>query len=371
MQANYELWYLDDVGNRLAYVNDAVRFEYTKVLGGIGVGIIWIPQRGQVYDNELVDRRIAIYRQPENGSLSLDFVMLARKFETTTTSQGQTQKKITGGDFNELLTRRIIATYAGSSESEMTGTADNIMKEAVRDSFIDNADYSGTADPSRSISDYGFTVQADMSDGATLSKGFAWKNNNTVLQDIQADSKAQGREVFFGIIPTSETTMEFRTWAAGRDRTSSGVNPIVFSLEWGNLVNPRLVYDSSNEVNYVYGGGQGKESERVIQTASDETRINSSRLNRREAFAFSNGKTSDPVLSDAKTELERKRPTVRLFADISSTPLTPYGGLNGWNLGDMITVNYSGKQIDMLIRAVRVVVSPDGNERIQGKVESA
>lgn len=371
MTSKYELWHADDLGSRLAYINDVISFEYVKVLGDIGFCALYVPKRGQIYDSTVPDRRIAIYRQPIDGHLSLDYIGLARQFEIITSAQGQYQLGINGSDLNELLQRRIAAYYAGEAETSVSGTADDLMKEAVRDQLIDNADYSGTPDPARDIDSYGFSVQADTSDGPTINKGFAWRNLLTVLQDMQADSKAQGTEVFFGIVPVTETTMEFRTWTAGRDRTvASGTNPIVFSLEWGNLANPRLVYDYSTEENYVYAGGKGEEVERIIQTASDTDRIDVSRLNRREGFAYSNGGTTATVLTDARDRLERKRPSTRLYGDLLDTQLTPYGGIQGWQVGDKVTANYAGKQFDVTIRSVHVKVDATGKETIKAKIES-
>ena len=369
--ANYELWYLDDVGNRLAYIGDAKQFEYTKVLGSIGVGSVTIPQRGQIYDNTTIDRRIAFYLQPENGSLTLDFVMMARRFVTSTTTEGQYQLLIQGADFNELLERRIVAYYASSAEALATGTADDLMKKVARENFVDNADYSGTPSPTRSITAQGFSVQADATAGPSLTMGYSWKSALTVCNNLQAASKKAANEVFFAVEPTSETTMEFRTWTGGNDRTvTTGTNPIVFSLEWGNLANPSLADDSSGEANYVYGAGQGTESGRIIQTASDTARINASQLNRRESLGYSNGKTDATVLADAENELERKRPFSTLTAEIHSTPLTPYGGANGWNLGTLVTVNYAGLQYDVRIRSVFLRVDAAGRLSVRGRVEA-
>lgn len=368
---NYELWYSDDIGNRLDYIRDAISFEYVKVLGDIGICALYVPKRGQVYDNTIPDRRVLIYRQPIGGNLSLDYVGPSRKFDTITSGEGQYQLEIDTVDFNDLLKRRITAYYAGEAEVDVTGNADDLMKEAVRDQLIDNADYSGTPDPARDIDAYGFSVQADTSDGPSLSKGFAWRNLLKVLQDLQADAKAQGTEVFFGIVPTTETTMQFRTWIAGRDRTvSTGYNPIVFSLEWGNLTNPRLVDDYMDEQNYIYAGGKDEKTERIIQTASDSDRMNISRLNRREGFAYSNGDTNAAVLTDARNWLERKRPSTRLFGELLNTPLTPYGSIQGWQLGDKVTVNYAKRQFDVTIRSVHVKVDSNGKETIRAKIES-
>jgi len=369
--ARYELWYSDDLGNRLAYIDDVIAFDYVSVLGGVGSLLVTIPSRGQIYDTTTRDRRIVIYRQPLNGVMGLEFVGLVRDSEYITSQQGQYQRTIIAFDLNEILTRRITAYYAQSAQVTRTGAADDMMKDIVTDNFISNADYSGTPSPSRSLTAVGLTVQSDLTAGPSLSKDFAWRNILPLLQDLQADSKEQGTETFFGIVPTSETTMQFQTWTARADRTTStGTNPLVFSLEWGNLSSPKLATNTSAEVNFAYAAGKGERAERIVQTAYNSTAVTASALNRREGLAYSNAETTAAALTDARAAVERNRPTENFSGDIIDTVLTPYGGLSGWNLGDKVTVNYAGSQFDVIIRAVHIQVEGNGNETISARVEA-
>jgi hypothetical protein len=298
--------------------------------------------------------------------------LLNRKFEITTSQDGQYQRKTNNVDFTELLKRRIVAYYAGESETGMTDNADDMMKAIVTDNFVDNADYSGTPSPARDIDSYGFSVAGDLSDGPSLTRAFAWRNVLDTLQDIQAASKTAGTEVLFAVVPTSETAAQFRTYTAGRDRTSTGINPIIFSLAYGNLANPKLTYDYSNDENYVYAGGQGDDDARNIQVASDADRYNVSRLGRREGFANAGHidfTDDDGVTAVAQDRLAKSRSTISFTGTIYNTPLTPYGGLQGWDLGDNVTVNYAGIQFDVLIRAIKVSVDDRGEELVQARVE--
>lgn len=372
--ANYELWYADEIGNRIAYINSIISFEYAKVLGGVGPFVMQLPQKNNLLNQIQVDRRVHIYRQPIGGVMAMDYTGYLRQFGFSTTVQGQNWRTFSGEDLNSILARRISAYYAGATESGFTSDyVDDAMKQLFTDNFIDNADYSGTPSPARDIDSLGFSVASDLSAGPQLTKSFAWRNVLAILQDLQAESKSNSNEVFFGIVPTSETTAQFRTWTGqpGADRTSAtGVNPIVFNLENGNLASPKLSYDYRDEVTYIYAGGQGNESERQIATASDTSRLAESQLNRIEKFAWSQGKLSGTVQADADNELARLRPRVLLSADLLNTKLTPYGGINGWGLGDKVTVSYAGFQFDTIIRAVHVKVDGNGRETIKARVES-
>jgi hypothetical protein len=167
--------------------------------------------------------------------------------------------------------------------------------------------------------------------------------------------------------------MQFRTWTGqpGQDRTTtSGTNPLVFSMEWGNLRNPRLAHDYEREASYVYAAGKGEQSARVVATSSDTTRLNRSRVGRIEGFAHSVGDTVASVTADADDLLAERRGLLTLRGDLLSTPLTPYGGLGGWNVGDKVTVNYAGLQFDTIIRSAYISVRGNGSETVRGKVES-
>lgn len=370
MSVKYEFWYLDDLGNRLAYINDVVAFDYVKVLGGEGSLNLTIPSRGQLYDTAQRDRRIAVYRQPLGGTMALDWIGTVRDSDLVTSETGQYQRTIVAFDFNEILSRRKVAFYAGSPQSlKSSQAADDMMKEIVTENFIDNTDYSGTPSPTRSLSNIGLTVQADSTQGPVVDKGIAWRFVIEALQDIQADSKEQGAETFFGIEPLTENTMQFQTWLGKADRTvSTGTNPIVFSLEWGNLFTPRLSDISSDEQNFIYGTGEGKESNRIVQTAYNADAVNASVMNRREGTAWSGGKTPATVLNDAQDSVQRNRALQNFTGSIIDTPLTPYGG-DGWGLGDKVTVNYAGSQWSVLIRAVHIQVQTNGDETIRARVE--
>ena len=371
--ANYEFWYCDESGNRLSYISNITDFEYVKVVGDIGVLIFSLPLLNKFYEQRRRDRRIHVYRQPTNGALGLDLVVFLNEFRTiTSTATNQDIVQLIGNDVNDLLRRRIVSFYAEGTEASKTNNADDMMKEIVTENMIDNDDYDTTTpDPTRSLSGINLTVQSDLSDGDSITKGFSWRNLLGVLQDIQATSKADGNEVFFGLVAATPTSLEFRTKTGqwGNNRTvSTGVNPVVFSQERGNLIDPSLNYVYTDEINKVYAGGQGQTTDRNIQTAQDDTRINESAVGLREGFASSSNQTDAAVSADAQDELARSRPKLIFNGSIADTPQSRYG--LDWGLGDKCTVDYAGLQIDVVIRSVHVKVDNKGQEKVTAKIET-
>ncbi|MFW6184029.1 MAG: Gp37-like protein, partial [Chloroflexota bacterium] len=353
--------------------------EYVRTFSSVGYARVTIPPDDPVAAKVRPDWRLHIYRQPAGGTLSLEIVCFLRRFVWETDEQGRRQLVLQGKGPNDLLNRRIIDRYAETSGSAAESLeADRAMLQvfdytlgALADFDHDNIARSWARD----LVDAGvIRRQNNITDGPIVDKKYAWKNALKVLQDLQAQARQKGNEVFFGIVPVSPTMLEFRTWTGqpGVDRSvGSGTSPIVFSLAGGTLANPSLEYDYSNSRNFIFAGGQGIDDDRKISEAFDEERIGLSVFGRSEAFVqASRYSTSDGVAGVAEDEVARKRPAVILTGELPDTPLTPYGGPDGWNLGDRVTLSYQGFQFDTLVRSVHVRVNPQGRERIRGRIEA-
>ena len=287
--------------------------------------------------------------------------------KSETTGGGLQFRTLETRDGNDLLSRRIAAYYAGESQTSVSSSpADDVMKELVRDNFIDNADYSGTPTNSRSISGSGFSVESDTSEGGNITKGFSWRNVLDTLVDIQAESRSAGTEVFFAVIDTSESTEKFvtSTGQLGADRTSQ----FGFSLSYGNLYNPSLETDASFENNVVYSGGQGDGKTRIVATAEDEAKSLAGGFSRNETFLQSNGRTSAAVQSDANGELVRGRSSIIFSGDVLDSPSFRYGV--DWDFGDKVPVYYSGLSFDALVTAVNITIDSVGRETIKARIEN-
>ena len=375
MTTQYQLWFSDEQGTRISPVTDYASFEYTKVVGDVDIGIFVFPYKDQTYIKEgAIDRRVTVLRAPAGWGLRADFVGFLRDWEFTTSASGQTYVSVIAYGPNHLLKRRHIAYYAEETETKIAAVEiDDVMKQIVRDNFITNADYSGTPSPSRSISGYGFSVASDLTAGPTTSKDVSWTNVLDTLQDLQADSKTQGNEVFFGVVPVNENLLVFQTWTGqpGSDRTqATGTTPMVFSLENSNLARPKRSVKSSDEITFMYGLGRGKNNARITQTASDTTRLGKSVLNRLEGAVDTGEELNAPTLAAAQRELSFSRPTDNLTGTLLNAESTPYGIPGGWNLGDKVTANYVRRQYDVIVRSVRVKVDEDGKETVEARIES-
>jgi hypothetical protein len=361
----YQLWLLRDDGTRLKRLGNVISFSYTRVVNNVGHFAIVLPGD---FDRSLLayDRRVAIYRKPPGGAMSLVFVGLIRGRRKLTDAGGNSRRTIRGYDLNGLLRRRIVAYAAGSAQAAMTDQADDLITEVVKDNL------GSDASASRQLSSTYFSVAASPGAGPSITKAFSYRNVLDVIRDVVDAARQAGTYLFFSIEPTSESAFQFstRTGEWGRDRTSDVANGLIFSLERGNLAKPVLDEDAADEVNVAYGLGRGEESAREVQTAEDTTRSGASIFARAEAAANAVHETTSAGVADvADGRVQKGRPVAAFSADLLSVPGSVYG--KDWGFGDRITVSYDGLQFDCLVRAVTVSVDENGKETINGTVLEA
>ncbi len=360
--ANYEIWYCDDLGNRIAPINNVIQFEYTKVAGDVGKMSLTVPIQGKIWEQEKVDYRVHIYRQPINGSMSLEFVAFLQVFIPKTEKNGLATYTLIGECANTLYTRRIIAYDSEDSKSLYSGSyTSNMMRSIYSNNF------GGGATAARQLSSSYIGAAANIEQGGAYSKRAAWQKSLDLLQNMQATSKSGGSEVFWAIVPINDTKLEFQTYPTqlGANKTN-----VVFSLEYGNLTEPQLIYDYSDMKTYIYVGGKGRGASRDIEEVEDTTRSGLSFWGRRESFrnaTFADiGDTS--ALNDVgQDELAKYRQKKSLVCGLIDTPSTRYG--REWNFGDKVTINYQGVQAETIIRAVNVKVDSSGRETIAARAE--
>ena len=361
MWSSYEFWLTDDTGRRIEFLEPRW-WQYARVVNSAGWFALGLDSQ---YDHLLKpDFRIEIWRRPADYRLGLEMIGLIRDWELWSTDDDQ-GTNISGPDINDLLDRRIVGYAAASTEADKTDYADDMMKEMVDENL------GAGAVAARDITGLGLSIASDLSDGPSLSKAFAWQNMLKSLGAINQASRSEGNEVFFAIIPITNTLFQFQTYTGqpGVDRTQTGSTyGLTISQEWGNLKNPTLSYKHSAESNYIYAGGQGLADEREVVEVEDAVRVGTSQWNRRERFTnASNAKTTAAITGAGNDALSKYRPTVRFAGTLVDSPSARYGV--HWGLGDKLPASYRGELFDVIARAVMVSVNSSGNETITSKLE--
>jgi hypothetical protein len=373
--AKYELWLTTDTGQRIAdsqgrsYLKSFISFSATRAVNQIGKIVLKLPPS---FDDSLLapDRMVQVWRAPTGGRLGLWQVYFFRRWDFIT--RGSDESIIVHGkDPNDLLRRRIVAAYSGSAQAGKTDFADDMMKEVVTESIADGVSPTPTAG-TRVWDD--LSIQADFGNGPTITKSFPFdplltSSGQGVLGTLAKAAREAGTEVFFDIVPNvvtgSSISFLFRTDTGqpGQDVTST----VVFDKDKGNMENPSLRIDHSDEENYIYGAGQGEGAARNIQQVYDAARYNESQWNRCEGFADARNQTSDNgVREAARAELERGRPKIHFTATPIDTKGTRFG--RDWDFGYKVRARYRNQEFDTIIRAVTIAVDKKG-EKIRARLE--
>lgn len=368
-ELGYEIWLTDDRGGRIAIIDNFIMLNASRVVDFIGSFTLSLPT---TFDTNLIsaDKMIQIWRKPTGSRLSLWRVYFLRKWRFQTRGSDEIIT-ITGPDINDLLRRRNVIAYAGSAEASKTDFADDMMKEIVAESIADSVEPTPDAG-TRVWAD--LSIASDLGLGPTITKSFPFdklltKSGQGVLAVLAKASREAGTEVFFDIVPdvvgSNSITFQFRT---NTEQPGQDVSDrVVFDQERGNMRNPSLEYDYTNEENYIYGGGQGKGAARNIQQASDSTRYGISQWNRCEGFADArNQSTDDGVREAARSKLENGRPKIRFSAIPIDTAGTRFGV--DWDFGYKVKASYKNFEFDTIIRAASISVN-SGGEQIRARLE--
>lgn len=273
----------------------------------------------------------------------------------------------------ELLKRRIVAYYAGSSYAEKVKIPwDDLMREFMEENYGTEAVDPDTlaADPDRDLSPW-LDIEPDYSWGASFDKAAAWQNISDTLLEVAEDVRNSGQYCSFDVVRTSPAHFEFRVYLGPRgvDHSADSPVPVVVSQERKNLLAPSLDFDWEEERNFIYGTGQGKKDERVLKTARDNARIGLSPFNRREYNQDARqAELEDSVQAEANSALEEHRPKRIFTGSISQTAGCIYG--IHWKWGDIVTAEYMGLSIDCHVDAVTVAVDENGVEAVTGALRS-
>ena len=355
-------------GEELAILTGLVKWDLIRVQNNIGWFTITASDE---FDDRWphTDRLVEFWRQPVGGENKLLAVGFTRYWEWENL-EGRDILRFGGPDQVELLERRIIGYYKGESESDKTGPADDVIKAIVRENMgaLAGNDWHGRP---RRYPAVNFSVEPDFGDGHNIQREFSWRNVLPVIQEMADESAERGTPLFFDNVPVAPAQFIFRTWTGvrGIDRSIiGGVAPIIFSLEAGNLANPSLRFDYTEEINYVWGGGQGEGAARDMDPENDQVREHLTIWNKREAFQDAREETVHAgVTHKAFMRMQAGLPKVKFSGELLDTPQSRFG--IDWDYGDKVTVRYRGMEFSGRVNSFSINVNEQGTERISAKVE--
>jgi len=387
MGATYEFWLTDDSGNKMFLLDKYSSVYYTRccnILSTIQMSFAFKEWFSQVKPFFQPDWRIDVWRCPGQGyPMRREEMYMLRKAEIyTRKSDGIQMIILRGRNGMELLNRRSVIQFEETSYTDKTDYIDDMMKEIVREQCLYGSclNISGAVDNDRGFPVDEFVVQEDLSLGPETTLSCPDRVVFDIVKELRETSFALNysdetkRKIYYSVSPFIMTDgrvgYRFETYAdlRGADRT----NGVIFSVENGNMLEPTYEENHYDEINACYAKGQGLENERLTYELENLTLIQKSRWNRcEEVRTATNEDGEDGLITAANTALAEGRPIFMLDATFLNTPGSEYTprSLYGidWDMGDLIPVNYAGKQFDIEICSVGVSIDEDGSESIIGR----
>jgi hypothetical protein len=348
MAARYQVRLKDQAGVLVAVITDWYSLEYSKRVNAAGNYSLVLDGGDAVRDLFELDGQVEVWRSDLAASPAIDWYVDFEGFHRTqtrsTNEENRSQFVSSGAGYTDLLRRRAIAYRKGTAQADKSGVGETVIKEYVNE----NAGPGAILAP-RLISGVfpGFTLQGDLAQGLTWTGERALRNLLEVAQEI-----ARITDIDFQVIGIGPALYEFRARSEplGDDRTTIGVDPttgfnaagnppVVFSLEFGNMLVPVYRDNRSTEVTRVILSGQGSEDDRTFSIFTTSGAVSASPWNAVESVHDSSDETEETARIAIGTGLlEKLKRRETLTWQFSQTPGTLLG--RDYFFGDQVTGRY-------------------------------
>lgn len=355
------IWLYEANGHKIQLIDDYLSVKWIRAINDIGWFEIELPVTFNMTLIQ-VDGIIEIWRNPAGGKKYVEFAGFIRYIKFSTDKDGIETALIAGPDINELVKRRIIAYASGTAQGTHTDNSDDILLALIRENL------GASAIAERNLTALGLSINADQGKGNSQTFSCAWDDLPGALEDLAKSAAAGGIALFWNIVPLGECQFKVYSYTTvpGMDRT--GKHPVIFGLEWGNLSEPELTLDYTDEVTHVYAGGKGVQSAREIVEVSSAARTSRSPWGRREAFVDARNETDTAAITAlANARLEKGKPRLKFTGTLLDTEQAVYGF--DWNFGDRVKISYHRQQFSVLVVAMEGEHTQDGEEIIQAFCE--
>ena len=366
--AEYQIWLTDDAGVRIKLLKGYAFCTYSRASQGYGTFHIGIPIN--LFDVDplfIPDRRVEIWRSPAPGFVSRrEGSYFLRKWNAYTRNDGMTIIEFFGRSPIDILRRQSVSSYTASAYSK-TGPADDVMKEIVYENFVSPAQTAPSGE---------FLVDGDEGQGPTISASFFGDNVLDILDDIRKTTfiknkaDATDKKIYFDVVEGAPLYgggygYIFRTYSEyrGTDRTTG----VIFSVENGNLDNPSYYEDhlsSYTNVATMNGAastynGSAESGDKDLSRWNDSLKIEGTS---KEDTTVNNDK-AEQILQDNSAD-KAFNGTFLNSPGSDRQPRSLYG--IDWDMGDLVRVQYAGKNFNVEVSIVYVSVDESGKENITG-----
>lgn len=360
----YQCRIYDGSGNLVGLYDDLISLQYRKVVNGIGMAVLTVPETHAIISQLVDDLLLNVYftyRPQSGGEITdqQDFVGLYRDKQIATDSDGNVHYLLYFMGSIEVLSRNIVAYPSGTNlRSQFTTRAiATISKEVVQYNCTSLAT---TGNSRLRNANVVRGLDATLGSGrdpttSTINYSCAYRNVLEVVQEL-AQLGVYDFDVVFDKASYGNNLYYLQYDLLGTDRSTT----LIFDLNLDNIQGANLNGERLKEKTVAIVGGQGQGSSRttVIRTGT-----NQSASNDYEIFVDARSNTSTELnsIGDAKmTELE-----ARTSIDVDIAPSSGYVYRRDYGLGDLVTVSFADTLVVKKINVVEVAFDQDQNVKIR------
>jgi hypothetical protein len=261
--------------------------------------------------------------------------------------------------YSHLIKRTFILWPAESAQASKSGVGETVIKEIA----FENIGTGALASSGR-LKDHvypGVTIEADAGNGTNWEGAFASSNMLTTIRKI-----ANATGLVYDIVGIGDGLFEFRVYNGqrGEDKSvTTGTNPLVFSVGYGNMITPLLSINRGDEFTSVAVLGQGTEDDRQYEIVQS-TAVNDSPFNDIEAVVKNTQLTdSQELIDEGLSKLEEGKKIEKLSFEVQQIKSAFYGKDYSW--GTKITAQFDEYQEDIVFEKVDILVNKESSkERI-------
>lgn len=359
----YQARIYDASGNMIGLYDDLVSLNYRKILNGIGMAILTVPDThpliAQLVDDLLLQVNL-IYLSPSNGIIyKQDFVGLYRDKQIATDDDGLSHYLLYFVGTNDVLSRNIVAYPSGvNNKSQWTGQNIHVIAKQIVQNNCTSA-LATTANGRLRNANPVRSLIANLGSGhdpttPTINYSCAYRNVLEVVQEL-AQLGGFDFEVYFDK-SSSNSLVYLQYDLMGTDKHTT----IIFDLSLDNIASANVDGERLREKTVAIVGGDGTGSGR---TTSIHTGANQSASDDYELFIDARSSASPELDSIGDAKLDEL--TARTSVNVDISPSSGYLYNRDYDLGDLVTASYQGIQETKKITTVEVTFDQEQNSKIR------
>ncbi|WP_075064610.1 Gp37-like protein [Ornatilinea apprima] len=334
--ANYELFVLDNTGQRVGQIDGFTRLDLVIRFNDIGKFLLTLPAESEFSNLITWKGGIEVRR---NGSHLI--TGLVRHFERNQ-DDSRNELMVGGPDENAFLSDRIVypapdGNFISQAHDSASGPLETVLKH-----FVTNNLGPGAL-PTRQI----LSIQVDLARGNYVERNGRFQNLLELLQETVLQS---GTELGFQV-----RNRVFEVFLPSDKR-----GEVVFSLGLGTMLEFDYTLESA-KANAVICGASGELTSRIVREVSWNQSVN--QFGRIESFRDRRDTDQEDEIHQTLTE-ELVKNSERFSLQFRVAELEGLKAFDHWNIGDLVTVMIDGQRIEQAIREIHVKVDQKNGETI-------